>query len=111
MSTFGLEKIAKGSAVTAFLFGSFSDLNGLTIYYAQGQHSYGAVTPNKAGVNFGVAAYSWANPLFGLTGGTIYFAFEELYPGGMEGYLNDSARINAMNQAIVPGFNIYRTYP
>jgi hypothetical protein len=74
--------------------------------YQRGIRDEWSVSPQKAGLNTGVALYSLSiNPAVGV----LYFGIDAFYPGGLGGYMNDTDRIIQRNQQILgPGWNMYR---
>ena len=99
-------KVAKGFGFGLTGFGIVYDYTIGVQRYKKGIRDEWSVSPQKAGLNTGVALYSFTiNPAVGI----LYFGIDAFYPGGLGGYMNDTDRIIQRNQDILgPGWNIYR---
>ncbi len=87
INTGSLIKVGKGVGAGTVVIGAVLDWGYGVPQYKKDPNSPNAVSPGKASLNTGMAAY-------GLTGvGTmpslVYFGLDAFYPGGFNGYVND----------------------
>lgn len=103
ISTYNIGNIGKGLGYLGAGVGVVMD--GIGVYnYTQNPQAPNAVSPSKAGLNTGMAAWGiWGGP-YGVAVSTAYGAVEALHPGGVEGMMNNISKIqseldNGVNKA------------
>jgi len=103
ISTYNIGKIGTGIGYVAAGAGLLID--GIGVYnYSQNPNAPDAVTPTKAATNTGMSAWGILGGPYGVMVSAAYGGMETLYPGGVEGAMNDNAKFqseldNGVNKA------------
>lgn len=91
ISTYNIGNIGKGLGYLGAGAGVVMD--GIGVYnYIQNPQAPNAVSPTKATGNTGMAAWGLFGGPYGVAVSTAYGAIEAIYPGGLEGAMNDNAK-------------------
>ncbi|MCQ4142604.1 RHS repeat-associated core domain-containing protein, partial [Chryseobacterium sp. EO14] len=103
VKTIGVSKIGTGIGIGGALIGLGLDTYGV-VQYTKNPASPEAVTPTKAATNTGMSAWGIFGGPYGVAVSAAYGGVEAIYPGGLEGAMNDNAKFqseldNGVNKA------------
>jgi hypothetical protein len=108
-TSINIAQLAKGWGVATLGIGTLLDAKGVLNYYRKGSKDVDAVYPAKASSNLALGLYGLATGVPGAILGGSYYLIDTFYPGGFLGALENNARLQEQNRAVLgPRFNLYK---
>lgn len=105
--TYNIGKMGTKLGQVGFAGGLLIDMYGVQNYYDKGSQHSNSVHPAKAAINTGMGAWGLLGGPYGAIASGAYSGVKLLYPGGVNGLLQDQAKYTKENQKVLgPSFRM-----